>query len=126
METLERGFIPAREIEIGMHLRDTEFGKWNKVSKAYIDRAPIYRTIIDGQIFDVDNSHKWYIGNGEWTTVTEIKKGDKLENVTGEKLTVTDNFVLYENEEFMHLNCENSRFVMGTGIIGHNFPFQKF
>lgn len=125
METLEHGFIPAREIKVGMHLRDTDFDKWNKVTKAFISRAPIYRTIIENTEFDVDDSHQWYIGNNEWKRVTEIKDGDYIEGLFGKKLLVNKNYLLYEEEEFMHLNCENKRFVMGFGAIGHNFPGVK-
>lgn len=122
METLERGFIPAREIEVGMHLRDIQDGLWNKVTVAYIAKAPIYRTTINGNDFDVDDSHQWYVGNDVWKVVTEVKKGDKLEGTEGEVLTVDDNILLFGEEEYMHLNCENQRFVMGTNVIGHNFP----
>lgn len=125
METLECGFIPAREIEVGMHLRDSESDKWNKVTVAHIDRAPIYRTTINGNDFDVDDSHKWYVGNGVWKVVTDVKKGDKLEGIGGMELHVDDNILLFEEEDFMHLNCENSRFVMGTYVIGHNFPVKN-
>lgn len=122
METLERGFIPAREIEVGMHLRDPEPNVWNEVTVAYISRSPIYRTIIEGNIFDVDSSHKWYVGNDNWKVVTDIKAGDILIGIRGEQLTVNDSYLLHEDEEYMHLNCENQRFVMGTNVIGHNFP----
>lgn len=125
METLECGFIPAREIEVGMHLRDSESDKWNKVTVAHIDRAPIYRTTINGNDFDVDDSHKWYVGNGVWKVVTDVKKGDKLEGIGGMELHVDDNILLFEEEDFMHLNCKNSRFVMGTYVIGHNFPVKN-
>lgn len=125
METLECGFIPAREIEVGMHLRDTETNKWNKVTVAHIDRAPIYRTTINGSDFDVDSSHQWYAGNGVWKVVTDVKKGDRLEGIGNIELHVDDNILLFEEEDFMHLNCENSRFTMGTYAIGHNFPVQN-
>jgi hypothetical protein len=124
METLERGFIPAREIQVGMHLRDIQDGLWNKVTVAYIAKAPIYRTTINGNDFDVDDSHQWYVGNDVWKVVTEVKKGDKLEGTEGEVLTVDDNILLFGEEEYMHLNCENQRFVMGTNVIGHNFPLK--
>lgn len=124
METLECGFIRAREIEVGMHLRDSETDKWNKVTVAHVDRAPIYRTTINGNDFDVDSSHQWYVGNGVWKVVTEVKKGDKLEGIDGMELHVDDNILLFEEEDYMHLNCENSRFVMGTYVIGHNFPLK--
>jgi len=124
METLECGYIPAREIEVGMHLRDIEIDKWNKVTVAHIDRAPIYRTTINGNDFDVDSSHQWYVGNDVWKFVPDVKKGDTLEGVDGDVLHVDDNILLFEQEEYMHLNCENSRFVMGTNVIGHNFPLR--
>ena len=124
METLERGFIPAREIEVGMHLRDPEENVWNKVTVAYIARAPIYRTVIEGNSFDVDSSHKWYVGNDNWKVVTDIKSGDILIGTGGEQLTVNHSYLLHEDEEYMHLNCENQRFVMGTNVIGHNFPLK--
>lgn len=122
METFERGFIPAREIEVGMHLRDIEDDKWNVVTVAYIAKAPIYRTIIENNPFDVDSSHQWYVGNGVWRVVTDIKAGDLLTGTNGEQLTVNDCYLLHKEEEYMHLNCENQRFVMGTNVIGHNFP----
>jgi hypothetical protein len=126
METLEHGFITAREIKVGMHLRDVENDKWNLVTVAFINRAPIYRTIIDNNIYDVDSSHKWYVGNGVWKTVTDIKSGNELISTDGKKLIVNDCYLLFEEEEYMHLNCENQRFVMGKNVIGHNFPVRKF
>ena len=124
METLEKGFIPARQIEVGMHLRDIEDDKWNLVTVAYIAKAPIYRTIIENNEFDVDASHQWYVGNGIWRVVTDIKAGDILTGTGGEQLTVNDSYLLHEEEDYMHLNCENQRFVMGTNVIGHNFPLK--
>ena len=120
METKELGFIPAREIVVGMHLRDPQIDVWNRVNVAYISRAPIYRTIIDGVAFDVDNSHKWPVGNDIWTQVVDIKPGDTLEGVDNKKLFVNDNYLLFEDAEYMHLNCDNHRFVMGSGVVGHN------
>jgi hypothetical protein len=120
METKELGFIPAKEIVVGMHLRDPQIGVWNRVNVAYISRAPIYRTIIDGVAFDVDNSHKWPVGNDIWTQVVDIKPGDTLEGVDNKPLFVNDNYLLFEDAEYMHLNCDNHRFVMGSDVIGHN------
>jgi len=120
METKERGFIPAREIVVGMHLRDPQIGVWNRVNVAYVSRAPIYRTIIDGVAFDVDNSHKWPVGNDTWKQVVDIKPGDTLEGVNNKTLFVNDNYLLLKDAEYMHLNCDNHRFVMGSDVIGHN------
>ena len=120
METKERGFIPAKEIIVGMHLRDPQIGVWNRVNIARLSRAPIYRTIIDGVAFDVDSSHKWSVGNDIWKQVVDIKSGDTLEGVNNKTLFVNDNYLLYEDAEYMHLNCDNRRFVMGSDVIGHN------
>ena len=120
METKERGFIPAKEIIVGMHLRDSQIGVWNRVNIARLSRAPIYRTIIDGVAFDVDSSHKWSVGNDIWKQVVDIKSGDTLEGVNNKTLFVNDNYLLYEDAEYMHLNCDNHRFVMGSDVIGHN------
>lgn len=120
METKERGFIPAKEIVVGMHLRDPQIGVWNRVNVAYISRAPIYRTIIDGVAFDVDNSHKWPVGDDIWKQVVDIKPGDTLEGVDNKPLFVNDNYLLLDDAEYMHLNCDNHRFVMGSDVIGHN------
>jgi hypothetical protein len=120
METKERGFIPAKEIIVGMHLRDSQIGVWNRVNIARLSRAPIYRTIIDGVAFDVDSSHKWSVGNDIWKQVVDIKSGDTLEGVNNKTLFVNDNYLLYEDAEYMYLNCDNHRFVMGSDVIGHN------
>lgn len=132
METQEHGFIPASEIKVGMHLRDSEDGVWNLVTTAYLATAPIWRTVIDGDTFDVDESHLWYIGNGVWKSVKTLVAGDMVENSKGNKLIVDSNSLYMQNGEYMHLNCHNHKFLMGGKVIGHNgsegsyHPYQKF
>ena len=128
METKELGVVEARHITVGMHLRDSVPGVWNRVNVAYIDVAPIYRVDIDGQVFDVDHSHKWYLGNDQWVKVTDIKTGDFVKTTDGTNVKV--NSVNYlRDDQYMHMNVDNQRYVMGTNIIGHNatgFLAQKF
>jgi hypothetical protein len=128
METKELGVVEARHITVGMHLKDSVQGQWNRVNVAYIDVAPIYRIDIGGQVFDVDHSHKWYIGQDRWIKVTDIKPGDCVENTDGIKVRV--NSVEYlRHDQYMHMNVDNERYVMGTNIIGHNadrFNARKF
>lgn len=119
METQELGVVEARHIKVGMHLKDSIPGRWNKVNVAYIDIAPIYRIDIEGQIFDVDHSHKWYIGNEQWVQVTDIKSGDLVETTEGTKVKVNDVKYL-RHDQYMRMNVDNERYVMGTNIIGHN------
>ena len=129
METKERGIIPASEIKVGMHLRDSDDGVWNVVTTAYLSNAPIWRTVIDGDTFDVDESHLWYIGNGAWKSVKTLSAGDMVESSTGTKLIVESNSLYKEDGEYMHLNCHNYRFLMGGKVIGHNsntHTIQKF
>jgi hypothetical protein len=119
METKELGVVEARHITVGMHLRDSVPGVWNRVNVAYIDVAPIYRVDIDGQVFDVDHSHKWYLGNDQWVKVTDIKAGDFVKTTEGTNVKV--NSVNYlRDDQYMHMNVDNQRYVMGTNIIGHN------
>lgn len=120
METQEHGFIPASEIKVGMHLRDSEDGVWNLVTVAYLETAPIWRTVIDGDTFDVDESHLWYIGNGVWRSVKTLVAGDMVENSNGDKLIIDSNSLYMQDGEYMHLNCHNHRFLMGGKAIGHN------
>ena len=122
METLESGFIPAREIKVGMHLRGPDENEWNKVTVAYEDDAPIWRTTINGEIYDVDDSHLWYIGNDAWKCVKSIVAGDTIEGAYGHKYIVDKNELLMPLGKYMHLNCENRRFLMNGKVIGHNFP----
>ena len=119
METKELGVVEARYITVGMHLKDSVPGVWNRVNVAYIDVAPIYRVDIDGQVFDVDHSHKWYLGNDQWVKVTDIKAGDFVKTTEGTNVKV--NSVNYlRDDQYMHMNVDNQRYVMGTNIIGHN------
>jgi len=122
METLESGFIPAREIKVGMHLRGPDENEWNKVTVAYEDDAPIWSTTINGDIYDVDDSHLWYIGNDAWKCVKSIVAGDTIEGAYGHKYIVDKNELLMPLGKYMHLNCENRRFLMNGKVIGHNFP----
>ena len=119
METKELGVIEARHIKVGMHLRDSVPGVWNRVNVAYIDVAPIYRIDIGGEVFDVDHSHQWYIGQDRWVKVTEIKVGDYVEDVGGQKIPV-NHVECLGHGEYMHMNVDNKRYIMGTNIIGHN------
>jgi len=124
METKELGVVEARHITVGMHLRDSVPGVWNRVNVAYIDVAPIYRVDIDGQVFDVDHSHKWYLGNDQWVKVTDIKTGDFVKTTDGTNVKV--NSVNYlRDDQYMHMNVDNQRYVMGTNIIGHNATGNK-
>ncbi len=131
METKELGVVEARHIRVGMHLKDSEPGVWNRVNVAYIDVAPIYRVDIGGQVFDVDHSHKWYMGDDNWKTVVDIREGDFVEDTNRNKIKV--NSVQYlKYDQYMHMNVDRERYVMGTNIIGHNntsttyFRAQKF
>lgn len=119
METKELGVIEARHIKVGMHLRDSVPGVWNRVNVAYIDVAPIYRVDIGGQVFDVDHSHKWYLGNDQWVKVTDIKAGDFVKTTEGTNVMVNSVHYL-RDDQYMHMNVDNQRYVMGTNIIGHN------
>ena len=120
METKEKGFIPAKDIEVGMHLRGPDENEWNKVTVAYEAQAPIWRTVIDGDTYDVDSSHLWYIGNGVWKCVKALKPGDAVEGSYGQLYTVDSNELLLASGNYMHLNCENHRFLMLGKAIGHN------
>ena len=119
METKEHGFIPAGEIKVGMHLRGPD-DEWNKVTLAYEADAPIWRTVIRGETYDVDDSHLWYIGNGVWRSVRSLKAGDVLEGAHGDNYIVESNELYMPIGKYMHLNCENRRFLMRGKIIGHN------
>ena len=119
METKELGVVEARHIKVGMHLKDSQPGVWNRVNVAYIAVAPIYRVDIDGQVFDVDHSHKWYLGNDNWVKVTDIKSGNYVETSDGTKVRVNSVHYL-RDDQYMHMNVDNERYIMGTNIIGHN------
>jgi hypothetical protein len=124
METKEIGIVEARYIKVGMHLRDSTPGHWNRVNVAYIDTAPIYRIDIGGQVFDVDHSHQWYIGQDRWVKVTDIKVGDSVEDADGQKIPVNHVECLGDGE-YMHMNVDNKRYLMGTNIIGHNSDYNR-
>lgn len=119
IETKELGFVQAKYIREGMHLRDSEPNTWNRVNVAYLEIAPIYRIDIGGEIFDVDHSHKWYVGNEEWVKVTDIKAGDYVESSDKQKVIV-NSVKLLGDGQYMHMNVDRERYIMGTNIIGHN------
>ena len=52
--------------------------------------------------------------------MVDIKPDDTLECVNNRTLFVNDNYLLLEDVEYMHLNCDNHGFVMGSDVIGHN------
>jgi len=119
MYTKELGIIQAKDIKVGMHLKDAEHNVWNRVNVAYLQIAPIYRVDIGGEVFDVDHSHQWYIGNDQWVKVTDLKVGDYVESSDNRKVAVNSVALLGEGE-YMHMNVERERYIMGTNIIGHN------
>jgi len=119
MYTKELGIIQAKDIKVGMHLKDAEHNVWNRVNVAYLQIAPIYRVDIGGEVFDVDHSHQWYIGNERWVKVTDLKVGDYVESSDNRKVVVNSVALLGEGE-YMHMNVERERYIMGTNIIGHN------
>jgi hypothetical protein len=122
IQTFERGFIEARELKVGMHLKDAKRGRWNKILFAEIRQADIYRIEIGEETFDVDESHLWPIGNDVWKAVNKFVTGDTVENAKGEFISVGKVENLGRGD-YMHLTVERNIFQMGTkGIIGHNFP----
>ena len=119
IETKELGVVQAKYIREGMHLRDSEPNTWNRVNVAYLEIAPIYRIDIGGEIFDVDHSHKWYVGNDTWVKVTDIKSGDYVES-SDKKKVIVNSVKLLGDGQYMHMNVDRERYIMGTNIIGHN------
>lgn len=125
IQTKELGIVEAKHIKVGMHLRDSEPNTWNRVNVAYLQTAPIYRIDIGGEVFDVDHSHQWYVGNDQWKKVTDLKVGDYVESSDNRKVVV-NNVTLLGDGEYMHMNVDRERYIMGTNIIGHNASQTEF
>jgi hypothetical protein len=127
METLEEGFIPARKIETGMHLRDCT-GEWNRVLSAHsVDGFLVYVTISD-ETYHVDVDHNWLapdgdagapLGAADWIPQYEAAEGDRVQAADGSLLTINSIGEPHRGR-YRKIRCERQRMRMGKAVA-HNF-----
>lgn len=126
IETLELGFVPAEKVEKGMHLRGVD--GWNLVFNAYNEEANIWRVVINGENYDVDESHLWLVEKNTWRRVTQLKQHDFIMDSRGNYISVDDVYML-KRGLFRHLEVDRKAYVLGSKkLVGHNvtqIPVEK-
>jgi hypothetical protein len=65
LETLERGVVPAGEVQQGMHVVGKD-GQWTCVYAAYDGEAELVRVTVEDEDYDVEWNHLWLMPDGEW------------------------------------------------------------
>jgi hypothetical protein len=126
IETLELGFVPAEKVEKGMHLKGVD--GWNLVFNAYNEEADIWRVVVNGENYDVDESHLWLVEKNTWRRVTELKQHDFIMDSRGNYISVDDVYFL-KRGLFRHLEVDRKAYVLGSKkLVGHNvtqIPVEK-
>lgn len=130
IETLEHGFIYARDLKPGMHLRDNDIDPntgdsyWNEVYSVTIKQSEIWRMVTQEESLDVDRDHRWYTIDGRWVRAYHIQPGEGLmpdarfaDRYPGGILVKYSGFDRWD--DFCLIDCDRHRFVLGQ-VVGHN------
>jgi hypothetical protein len=116
IETLERGIIPAGDLEVGMHLRSPN-GEWVPILATRIEQCELVRVRAGDEDFRVEAYHLWRTVDG-WKATHEIAIGDLLESVTGDAVPVQAIERLGVGD-YRRLHVRGGEFRLGH-LIGHN------
>jgi hypothetical protein len=118
IETLEFGFVTAEKVEKGMHLKGVD--GWNLVFNAYNEEADIWRVVVNGENYDVDESHLWLVEKNTWRRVTQLKQHDFIMDSRGNYISIDDVY-FFKRGLFRHLEVDRKAYVLGSKkLVGHN------
>ncbi len=117
IETQERGFIRADELELGMHL--PHGSEWVRINGLARLPAPIWRFTIrdpDGleESFDVNDTHASLSESGEWVLVREMAPGTILH---GGAMVITSHYLAQGN--YIAIEVEGHVYSLGKSVA-HN------
>ncbi len=121
IETLERGFVRADELQIGERLRDPWQG-WNVIEKLMVRPTVIYRITTDEESVDVNDTHAVLSAQGDWRVVTDLRPGVELMPIPGEPPPVVRAVERIGEGEYVAIQCERHRYVLGRHLA-HNITF---
>jgi hypothetical protein len=126
IETLERGFIPARDLVAGMHVRDVTPGVWNRIFTTEIVDGTIVSVKIGEETFDVDIDHLWLRAggdpdcmSGDWVRVFDLSLNTLIQGMHGRVFGV-HGIGEPRPGQYVRVNCERHRFLFGAGVVAHN------
>lgn len=124
LETLERGYIPAREIEPGMHVRGWH-GEWNTVHTKEIIPSYICSIDIAGETLKTDINHKWLVACDHsdcqdcWISSYDLRLSTPLRGDDGQ-IYLPTRIECTGRGNYVELLVDKHRMRMGK-VIGHNF-----
>lgn len=127
IETLELGYVEARMIDAGMHLRDSE-GGWNLVHTAYSVEDWLHFLYIGGETYHVDLNHRWLAPGGDamadddapcWIRSADLREADLVQGADGNVYRV-DVITDPHMGSYRKIKCERSRMQIGS-LIAHNW-----
>jgi hypothetical protein len=118
METKERGFIRAGDLEPGMHLRAPNNAGWNRINAVKIFPTTIVRSNNAEESVDVNWNHAFRDKNGAWVLARALEAGDELLRDCGGTVKIISTDVIGPGY-YAAIDCDNHEYVIGT-TIGHN------
>lgn len=123
MNTLEKGWIRADEILIGMHLVGVN-ADWVKVLAVNIKPAPIWKCVIDNEEFYVNDTHAWLTEGNIWRKANEIQPGEKILNKEN-SFNILQSSEFYKNDYYVGLTVEGNIYTMSSkNLIAHNIIYK--
>jgi hypothetical protein len=123
MLTQEKGWIPADQVQPGMHLTGV-LGGWVKVYGSKRTAAPIWRCVVNNvDVFDVDANHAWLMPDNTWKSIQKLKVGDKIKSGGG-PLPITALYFL-KNAEYVNLAVEGQHYAMNA-YYAHNATGSRY
>lgn len=118
IETLERGLIPAGELEVGQHLRDPDNGGWNEIEDVVVLPTIVWEIETPEETIRVNRTHAVKGVRGWWRDVESLQPGDLLKRYpSGEMPVVATREV--GRGLFASITCERHQYVLGKSF-GHN------
>jgi hypothetical protein len=128
METLELGFVEARCVEAGMHVRDSDGEGWNLVGRAWSVDGPLHHITIGGERLHVDLTHRWLrpggdsmsdIHSDDWVSSRDLLVGDSVQGADGLAYAVEE---ISESHmgRYRKITCGKHRMRLGK-LIAHNW-----
>lgn len=125
IETRERGFIPAGELQPGMHVRGWQ-NEWNEILEVRPVDGWLHFVKIGGELFHVDLNHRWLPAGvspdaaiEQWARSADLKTGDLLQGADGNSHAV-ESVAEPHQGRYVELRAERQRFRLGR-VIAHNF-----
>lgn len=118
----ENKWITAGELNVGdtvytIHQYTNEWGYY-EVTQKELQLQPVMEVKIDGKILTVSQTHKFLTESGKYTTLSELKVGDKLQTINGIKDIESLEYI--GDKIIVKLEIEDAHTYVVEGVISHN------